>query len=309
MDTPRPGRRLHFDLLSIDLFVAIAELGSVTAAAGRLHLAPAAASRRITDLEAQFGVALFDRRPHGMQLTDAGLAMLAHARNLRHTVQRMQDDAAAFVGGQSGVVRLAAPKSAVTQFVPDDLQRCAREAPGIRIDLQEMNSAIVQQALRQGTVDIGIFESTLGAIDLPTLPYRTDRLVVVAPSGHPLADRDRVTIDDILDFDLIALGEGSALTLKLQRLADDAGRTLRLRMRVGGFDSLAQLVARHLGICVMPEAVALAIAHGPALHTVAIDGDWADRAFVLCHRPEAQLSGAAREIIALLMHSPLAKPA
>ncbi len=130
----RPGPsdrrpRLRFDLLSLELYIATAELTNVTRAAERLHLAPAAASRRIQDLEAQFGVAFFERRPHGMALTDAGQAMLAHARNVMHTVLRMRDDADSYRGGQRDVVRLAAPRSAMTQFVPADIERCADGSP------------------------------------------------------------------------------------------------------------------------------------------------------------------------------------
>ncbi|MFN6997183.1 MAG: LysR family transcriptional regulator, partial [Aquincola tertiaricarbonis] len=143
-------QRLHFDLTTLQLFIATAELGGVTRAAGRVHIAPAAASRRIQELEAQFGLPLFERRPHGMALTDAGRAMLAHARSITHTVSRMQDDAASYLGGDQGVVRIAAPKSAVIQFMPADIERCALACPGVRIDLQEMNSQIVQQALKRG---------------------------------------------------------------------------------------------------------------------------------------------------------------
>jgi DNA-binding transcriptional LysR family regulator len=130
--------RLHFDLTTVQLFIATAELGGVTRGAERMHMAPAAASRRILELESQFGVALFERRPHGMVLTDAGRAMLAHARNITHTVLRMQDDAASYLGGEQGVVRVAAPKSAVIQFMPRDIERCAVACPGVRIDLQAM---------------------------------------------------------------------------------------------------------------------------------------------------------------------------
>ena len=96
---PKRIARLHFDLTTLRLFIATAEQGGVTRAAERMHMAPAAASRRIVELEAQLGLPLFDRRPHGMTLTEAGRAMLAHARNISHTVVRMQDDAAFYLGG------------------------------------------------------------------------------------------------------------------------------------------------------------------------------------------------------------------
>jgi DNA-binding transcriptional LysR family regulator len=307
--TPPRSTRLHFDLTTLQLFIATAELGGVTRAAARLHIAPAAASRRIVELEAQFGLPLFDRRPHGMALTDAGRAMLAHARNITHTVVRMQDDAASYLGGDQGVVRLAAPKSAVLQFVPADIERCALACPGVRIDLQEMNSQIVQQALARGVADIGIFESTLGAVDLPTLPYRSDRLVLVAARGHALAGRAQVALDDILACDVIGLGEGSAISILLERLANEAGQLLRMRMRVGGFDSIAALVSQGLGIGVMPLAVARAVAGGSRFARVPIEGDWAKRQFVLCHRPHEVLSRAAQSVVQVLAQLQPAQPA
>src|SRR5688500_15951787 len=72
--------RIQFDLTTVRLLIATAEPGSITRAAERICLTPAAASRRMKELEAQFGVVLFQRRPHGMALTDAGMALLAHAR-------------------------------------------------------------------------------------------------------------------------------------------------------------------------------------------------------------------------------------
>ncbi|RDK06830.1 LysR family transcriptional regulator [Cupriavidus lacunae] len=303
---PLRATRLHFDLTTVQLFIAVADAGSITRGAERLHLAPAAASRRVLELEAQLGVALFERLPHGMALTEAGRALLAHARGITHTVQRMQDDAASFVGGDLGVVRVAAPKSAVIQFLPFDIQRCATDCPGVRIDLQEMNSLEVQQSLRRGTADIGIYEGSLGVIDLPTEPYRNDQLVLVVARGHALARRRKVTPEDVLDCDLIVLSESSAISIVLERLAEEAGRVLRMRMRVGGFDSMAALVAQNLGGGVMPEAIAREVAGGNRFVRLPIAAPWAQRQFVLCHRPQGALSSAAASVLAVLAQN--AKP-
>jgi DNA-binding transcriptional LysR family regulator len=304
MTDPTAPRRLHFDLTTVQLFIATAESGGVTRGAERVHLAPAAASRRIQELESQCGVALFERRPHGMALTDAGRAMLAHARDIAHTVLRMQDDAASFLGGEQGVVRVAAPRSAVIQFLPRDIERCAAVCPGVRIDLQEMDSQVVQQALRRGVADIGIYEANLGAIGMPQRPYRGDRLCAVARAGHPLARQGHATLDDVLASDLISLGEGSAISLLLGRLAGERGRRLRLRMRVGGFDSIAALVAQGLGLGVMPEAVARAVAGGARFARLPIREDWARRDFVLCHREESSLPRAALAVAQVLAERP-----
>jgi DNA-binding transcriptional LysR family regulator len=301
--------RIHFDLTTLRLFIATAELGSVTRAAERVHLAPAAASRRIQEFEAQFQLPLFRRLPHGMALTDAGRALLAHARTMIHATARMQDDAASFLHGDKGVVRIAACKSVVLQFLPTDIQRCARTCPGVRIDLQEMNSHGVLQAMSRGLADVGIYESSLGPIDMPTSHYRDDRLVVVAPAGHALAQRSSVDMGDILEFDVITLDEGSAILINLERQASEANRVLRMPIRVGSFDSMAAMIAQGVGIGVMPEAVAATIAAGPAFCRMPIAGAWAARRFVLCHLPAGALPSAAQSVVQVLLESPSANPA
>jgi DNA-binding transcriptional LysR family regulator len=301
--------RIHFDLTTLRLFIATAELGGVTRAAQQLHLAPAAASRRIQEFEAQFQLLLFRRLPHGMALTDAGRALLAHARTMIHTTARMQDDAASYLYGEKGVVRIAACKSVVLQFLPTDLQRCAKACPGVRIDLQEMNSQGVLQAMSRGLADLGIYESSLGPIDMPTEPYRDDRLLVVTPRGHPLEQQASVGLADILAWDVIALDEGSAISINLERQAADANRVLRMPIRVGSFDSMAAMIAQGLGIGVMPEAVAASFASGVAFSRIPIDGPWAVRRFVLCHPPAGALPSAVQSVVQVLRASPSANPA
>lgn len=294
------ANRVHFDLTTLRLFEATAELGAVTKAAERVALAPAAASRRISELEAQFGVALFERRPHGMTLTDAGRALLAHARSMLHSAARMADDAAAFQHGNRGVVKIAACTSAVLQFLAQDVQRCHHAHPGIDIDLQELNSHGVMQALARGVVDVGIYEASLGRLDFPTRPYREDRLVVVTPADHALAACERVTADEILACDVIGLTEGSAISVALARLANATDRTLRMRIRVGSFDSMTAMVAAGVGIGVMPAGVARALAAGAPFRILPIEGHWAARQFLLCHLPAEALSSSTLSVLDLL---------
>ena len=299
----RPPTQLQFDLTSLKVFVATAELGGVTKASERVALATAAASRRIQDLETQFGLPLFERRPHGMALTEAGRALLLHARNILNTASRKQDEAASYRDGVKGVVRVAACKSAVLQFLPADLQRCMVVCAGVRIELQEMNSQGVLQAMDRNTAELGIFESTMGPVQWPTQPYREDRLVVLVPRGHDLARRASVKLEDILPWEVIGLDSGSAIGITLERHAADIGRVLRMRTRVGSFDSMAAMVAQDVGIAVMPLAVAAVAVRDPALCSIPIRDTWAQRQFLLCTQAPDALSSAARSVAAVLAES------
>lgn len=297
---PPALQTVHFDLVTVRLFIETAETGSVTRAADRIALAPAAASRRLKELEQQFGVPLFQRLPHGMALTDAGRALLAHARSMAHAVARMQDDAQAFRQGDMGVVRIAACTSAVLQFLPQDIQRCQALHPGIKIDLQELNSQGVLQAVGRGVADIGVFESTVGAAGLPTRPYHQDRLVLVVRADHALASLGSVALEDFLEFDVIGLTEGSAISTTLARLAAQARRPLRMRIRVSSFDSMAAMVREGVGVGVMPQAVARSIAGSKVFSRIRIEGDWPQRQLMLCHQADAAMSRAALATVAVM---------
>ena len=252
------------------------------------------------ELEAQFGLPLFQRLPHGMALTDAGRALLGHARSMASSVARMQDDAQAFRQGDKGVVRIAACTSTVLQFLPLDLLRCNAACPDVKIDLQELNSPGVIQALGRGLADIGIYESTLGVVPLPSLPYHQDRLVLVVPAAHALAGFDSVRATDFLDCDVIGLSEGSAIASTLERVAAEAQRGIRMRIRVSSFASMMAMVEQGIGVGLMPEQVARSFYGNRRFRHVEISEDWAVRRFVLCHQPLAALSSAAQAVIDVL---------
>ncbi len=161
-----------------------------------------------------------------------------------------------FRDGDKGVVRIAACTSTVLQFLPADLLRCHAAWPDVKIDLQELNSPGVIQALGRGVADIGIYESTLGVVPLPSMPYHADRLLLVVPAAHALARRREVRLEDFIDHDVIGMSEGSAISSTLERVAAEAHRSIRMRIRVSSFASMMAMIEQGIGVGLMPEQVA-----------------------------------------------------
>lgn len=285
--------RIRFDLTTIRLFIATAEHGSITGASAEQCLAVAAVSRRIAELENQFGVPLFNRLPHGMALTDAGRSLLAHARSMMHAVERMHDDASAYLHGDKGVVRIAACTSAVLQFLPGDISRFQALHPDIHIDLQEQTSNGVVKLMAQGLADIGVFESSISGPPLATQSYRGDELVVVTPAGHALAVCERLRIAEVLPYEFVGLSEGTAIAATLQRAAAKYGVTLRNRIRVTSFDSMLAMIRAGIGVGLMPRAVADLFAATDEFRRIPLDEPWTARQFVLCRQAVGDMSSAA----------------
>ena len=144
------------DFSSLALFIRIAETRSITKAAESSHIALAAASRRITQLEGQFGVQLLYRTAKGVELTPAGNAVLFHARALMDQVDQMRAEISDYTRGAKGLVRIQANTSALAQFLAGDLASFSARHPQIKVSLEEERSGAIIQAVHAGTIDIGI---------------------------------------------------------------------------------------------------------------------------------------------------------
>ncbi|HAQ00838.1 MAG TPA: LysR family transcriptional regulator, partial [Rhodospirillum rubrum] len=157
---------MRFDLIDLALFVHVVEAGSLTAGAGRAHLALASASARIKGMEDLLGAALLERGRRGVSPTPAGRMVLHHARVVLDQMERLRGDLGGFSRGWRGVVRLAANTAAVTGALADDLGPFLRDQPLIDVDLSERTSARIIAALAEGAVDLGIVSDAVEALSL-----------------------------------------------------------------------------------------------------------------------------------------------
>jgi DNA-binding transcriptional LysR family regulator len=190
-------------------------------------------------------------------LTLAGEALHRHAQRILADVDQLAADLSDHASGIVGVVRLVANTSAVTQFLPADLAGFIAAHPGIRIEMDELNSREAVLGVVDGRADIAIFAEGTAALGLQTMPYRRDRLVLVVPSGHALAERapdGPIAFVDAIEFDFVSLTEGTSLAQRMAAATEQLGRRLRVRIHVRSFDAMCQMVAAGLGIAVLPDA-------------------------------------------------------
>jgi len=291
---------MKLDPVSLRVFVAVMESGAIARAAALEHIAPSAASRRLAELESRLKVSLFQRSNRGIRPTQAAHALLHLARGVLNDLDGIAAQMGEWGAGLRGQVRVAANISAITQFLPADLQRFMVRHPRVDVRLQELISSAVARAVAENAADIGILSAShLGEQGAPLtlLPYRSDRLVLVVPVSHALARRRRVHLADALAFDLIGMHPGSAIHQQLQRGAADAGQPLRLRMQVTGYDALCLMVAAGLGVGVMPQGSAELYRRQLAIRVIALDEPWAARRLALCVRSMDALPTVARQLV------------
>jgi DNA-binding transcriptional LysR family regulator len=298
--TERPSERSfarRIDLTSLQLFVAVCELGSIGKAAEREFIAPSAVSKRLSDLEVTLDTALLYRHARGVDITPAGETFLHHARSVLMSLDRMQGELSEYADGVKGHVRIHANISAIVQFLPEDIGAFAKTHPQLKIDLQEHLSGDIVRAINEGAADIGICNPQADIGHLQSKPYRQDRLVLVVPRKHPLARKKQLAFVDCLDYDHVGLHSNSAIYLAQNRAAAAVGKTIALRIQVTSLDAVCRMIDNSLGIGVLPD-VAFSLMRGVGdLVAVPLSDSWALRDIVLVTRDFSALPVPARLLV------------
>ena len=287
----------RFDFVTLKLFISVADEGRLTAAAEREHLALAAVSKRISDLEALVGTTLLYRRPRGVELTPAGQAFLHHARRIMDNIERLEAELSEYGEGVRGHVRIHSNTSAIIAFLPQDLSTFSRHYPDIKIDLQERVSSEIVAAVRDGLTDIGIFAGHVAAPDLQKLSYRHDRLVLVTPSHHPLAERESIAFNEVIDFDFIGLQQDASLQALLHEQANLADKALRMRIQVRSFDAICRMIHHGMGVGILPEQTIYRELGDLELKSIPLCDPWAQRELVIGMRRYTTLPVTARHLV------------
>jgi DNA-binding transcriptional LysR family regulator len=268
---------VHFDLQSLRLFLVIAETGSLTKAAEHSCLTLSAVSKRVADLERSVDCQLLTRRPRGIELTAAGRGLLVHARQVLDRVNRMANEMNDYAVGVRGHVRIWANTSAIIQFLPQDMRSFLADNPGVKVSIEERLSGEIVAAIGSGAADIGVFADNVPALEMDKAVYRQDTLVLLLPHGHPLSGAGEIAFVDTLDYEYVALNEGSSLLARLLDAAFAAERVLNVRIQVSSFDGICRMIEQGLGIGVLPEGAVRAEILGTGLKAVRLTDAWARR--------------------------------
>lgn len=287
----------RIDLTSLQLFVAVCELGSIGKTAEREFIAASAVSKRLSDLESLLSTPLLYRHTRGVDLTPAGESLLHHARSVLFSLEKMQGELSEYADGVRGHVRVHASISAIVQFLPEDLGGFIRQHAEIKIDLEEHLSTEVIRAVQEGAADLGVCNTANGFGALQVQPYRHDKLVLIVPKGHALLAQTAVFFEAALDYDHVGLHSNSSIYLAMRQAAAAIGRTIKLRIHVTGLDAMCRMIHNGLGVGVMPQR-AFELMHGVGeLESVALLDDWADRRIELVARDFSTLPLTARLLV------------
>ena len=280
------------DIDSLALFVRAAELRSLTKASEASHIGLAAASRRIALLEHCFRTTLFERSSRGVELTSAGASLLPYAKSLLIQINQMNAEMRDHAHGSKGALRILANTSVMTEALPQDLASFAGAHPDVRLAVEERWSTEIVRSLLAAEGDLGIVVEGLRTDGLETFVYRTDRLAVIMPARHPLAGREGLRLEDVVDEDLIGLESSSSMMRLLTEQAAILEQTLHLRVQVRSFEAVCRMVEAGLGIGLLPFQAAQLLGAAMGLVVRPLADEWAERRMLVCVRKDRPVNSS-----------------
>ena len=246
----------------IRAFHVVAEAGSFTRAAERIHVTQPTLSGQVAALEARYGVKLFERR--GLELTDLGRGLRDLTRRLFGLEAEAEQLLTSAQGLTAGLLRVGA--DAPYQVVPL-LARFSRRHPGIRLSMSFGNSERVLQELLDRRCDIAVLPDIESDARIHARPFHRDRLVVFVPRDHPWAGRRSLRISELAGQRLVLREPGSTTRAVLDRALAEAGVTSGAALEIGSREAVREAVAAGLGIGAVFESE---FGRDPRLHRLQI---------------------------------------
>ncbi|MDQ6651393.1 MAG: LysR family transcriptional regulator [Acidobacteriota bacterium] len=241
------------EIRQLRAFTAIAELGTFTAGALRVHVTQAAISMQIRQLENELGAKLFVRAPRRVMLTEAGEQLLHRARQILRDHDAAVDEIAELAGAERGRLRIGSASAMVTTDVlPKLLKEVRRQHARAEITVASGTSEALVQQILAGELDVAFVSLPVEARGINTERLIQDQLVAIASPRHPLAKQRTISAYTLAGEKLI-LGERGGNTRRLiDQFFEQAGITLQVSMELSRQASIRRMVEEDMGVGIVP---------------------------------------------------------
>lgn len=296
------------DVRQLRYFVVLAHQRHFTRAAALLHIAQPALSQQVRALERELGVTLLNRTRRRVELTGAGEALLARAERLLAELEHAEAEMAEFAGLRRGRVVLGALQSLSGYWLAGVLACFHAQYPGIELALREDGSEQLVQLLAAAQLDFALLHVTgepwpayLLSPEIATEPLFAEELVLIAPLGHPLADRGEgvpVAFAELRDEAFVAFKPGGGLRQALEAAGASAGFAPRIVCESANLTTIRALVADGLGVSLLPRSVAES--PGRAVAVIPLAEPSLARRVLLAWRADHLRSAAAQTCLAFI---------
>ncbi|MCH4083934.1 MAG: LysR family transcriptional regulator [Olsenella sp.] len=236
-----------------EIFLKVAELGNITRAAEELSYTQSGVSHAVRSLEQECGTPLLSRGKTGVTLTQNGQLLLPRIQALVNQKRALEQAIQEVNHVVAGTLRVGTFTSVSTQWLPSMISRFQKLYPQVTFQIFAGGYDEIAQRIARGQVDCGFLTSIASGDGLTFSPLKRDQMMVVLPKGHPLAEKDEVTVQEVAREDLVMPLRGSEQDIRAA-LADARGQ-LKVRYALNDDFSAMAMVEHGFGVSVMPRLI------------------------------------------------------
>ncbi len=226
-------------------FLVVSERGAIGDAAKQLGLSQPALTRRIQQLEGELGAELLERSGRGIALTEVGRVVADDGQALIARYEQMKFEVQRRLRLEAGVVRVGGGATAVSYVLPSAIGDFRRVYPDVRFEGREAGSRDVEEAVRKESLELGVVTLATASrysADLVVRPLLTDRIVLVAGKGHPLANKRRISAAQLEGLSLVGFEAGTAIRDLVDAALRDATVTMKVVMELRSIAAILKMV-------------------------------------------------------------------
>jgi DNA-binding transcriptional LysR family regulator len=284
------------DTQNLRAFLLVAESGSFSKAAKRLHLTQPAVSKRIAQLEAQLNVSLFDRIGRRISTTEAGEALLPHARAVHLELQAAQQSVRDLAGEVRGRLRLATSHHIGLHRLPPLLSFFSKAFPAVQLDIDFMDSEQAYELTLQGEVELAVVTLAPSSIvNIVTRPIWLDPLDFMVQEGTQLTRKKALGLKELSQHPAILPGLNTYTGQIVKSLFEQRSLPIQIAITTNYLETIRMMASVGLGWTVLPRSM-----RDPSLATLPIRDARIERTLGAIHHEGRSLSRAAQAFIEAL---------
>jgi DNA-binding transcriptional LysR family regulator len=245
--------RLHAHvgtLRQLEILLAVQDQGSVKGAAEQLHLTQPTVSMQMKKLADAIGMPLYDTQGRGRELSDAGKALAATAREVLDSFARLEMQLSDLRGLRAGILRLAVVTTS-KYFIPHLLGPFCQRYPGVDIHFKVGNRQQIIDRLERGRDDLYVFSHPPEGMDIEMTDFMPNPLVAIAPEQHPLAQRKNLGLEDLARHPFLMRERGSGTRHAIEQHLREHGVAMDVRMTIESNEAIKHSVMSGLGISML----------------------------------------------------------
>jgi DNA-binding transcriptional LysR family regulator len=291
-------KEYQIDTLQLKAFMLVAETASFSQAAEQLHITQPAVSKRVALLEQQLDTSLFDRIGRSVSLTEAGRALLPHARRVEQEMQAAEQSVRDLAGEVSGRLRLATSHHIGLHRLPPILSRFNKLYGAVQIDIAFMDSEQAYELIAQGKVELAV--ATLAPNADPTIITQQlwhDPLEFLVSADHTLSTDTPLNLQQLSKMPAILPGLNTYTGQIVKRLFDQHGLELRVSLATNYLETIRMMTSVGLGWTVLPRTMKDSTLIAVDVEEIAIARDLG-----LVYHRDRSLSRAAQSFIQCLLN-------